>query len=746
VSKFIDWKQISKDEMRQADRLQYAIGKGLNLGVGGFAPAPADLRIEGYEVLANSTEVVEGALFSKKQIIRVVGKASEFSSYEDWRRFLVRTVPQEFLFNHSFNFKKPPIIGTEGWAPLTSYVKTEFEFNRSFYDYERLTINLNTRLLPNYSLMQYCAENPLLLQHQQLLSYNGAITIPTMIGYGWYTNYYNSYVEDSYSVVQNGGAISDKNNNLFILAEDYNSGPKDRLPYCLKLSVAIKEVTPTLEFKDALTDYNRTRNVFQFIKSNPPVEVEFGDGDGGTRTDFKVYDLVEWLVNQGPGAQFVPGDDELFLSPKSEININSPFENILSNVMLHSWIKSQTSTCLKNIEDIYEYDGCYSQTFGFKIEKFLERDFGNPDQTIYVFGDNIHIIDTQVRYDQRYVYKITALTLVLGSKYRYSKYSYSAATAESEHTPINWQGDLYDPASLDYKYAAEIAVEILPSLKIMEVPVRTSYEHFVELPTNIPDYNFTNETGRVNELKIFLTNNFLAEKQRFLKITDNDALLLNKINLSQDNEGDMVETSYMYNSGRFEIYRIDDGTPKDISDFKNNLLVSISPENYDYLNIKTGDYFDHSDNEGYYTTTRYCAGSEFIDYVIPNKKYYYLFRALTTHNNPSPPSEVLEVELIEDSNGSYVVVNPFKFLKEEGTTYKKEMRRFMQIVPNPLQVQIDHDMLKAQELSSVDQLAGLPPLGVIHPALWKRKFKIRLTSKHTNKKIDINVIFDRKME
>ena len=100
------------------------------------------------------------------------------------------------------------------------------------------------------------------------------------------------------------------------------------------------------------------------------------------------------------------------------------------------------------------------------------------------------------------------------------------------------------------------------------------------------------------------------------------------------------------------------------------------------------------------------------------------------------------MELIEDADETYVVVNPFIFEEQKDYTYKKEMKRFMQIVPSPQQIDINEETLDGA--SSAE--GYMPVLGPFPEELWNKKFKIRLTSKHTGKKIDVNIQFGKKLK
>ncbi len=101
---------------------------------------------------------------------------------------------------------------------------------------------------------------------------------------------------------------------------------------------------------------------------------------------------------------------------------------------------------------------------------------------------------------------------------------------------------------------------------------------------------------------------------------------------------------------------------------------------------------------------------------------------------------------MESSDDTYIEVKEYTFEQQKNYQYQIPMRRFMQIDPNPLQVAVNQDSLKQQAQASAYNYSSPLELGIMDKSLFGRKFKIRVTSKHTGKKVDINVVFTKKME
>ncbi len=73
----------------------------------------------------------------------------------------------------------------------------------------------------------------------------------------------------------------------------------------------------------------------------------------------------------------------------------------------------------------------------------------------------------------------------------------------------------------------------------------------------------------------------------------------------------------------------------------------------------------------------------FEDFIVPNQKYYYAFRALTYHGTPSNLTVPFEVELLRDSDEYKVMVSQYKYPNGKNYTYEKKAKRIIKIVtPN----------------------------------------------------------------
>ena len=118
--------------------------------------------------------------------------------------------------------------------------------------------------------------------------------------------------------------------------------------------------------------------------------------------------------------------------------------------------------------------------------------------------------------------------------------------------------------------------------------------------------------------------------------------------------------------------------------------------------------------------------------IIQNQKYYYAFKSVTYHGTQSEFTVPFEVEMLKDSDEFKVMVKEYKFPESKDYTFEAKAKRILKITPN-----IER-LLFSEEQSTTDwKLDNANMLAKNQTT----KFKIRVTSKHTGKKMDINLNF-----
>jgi hypothetical protein len=120
-------------------------------------------------------------------------------------------------------------------------------------------------------------------------------------------------------------------------------------------------------------------------------------------------------------------------------------------------------------------------------------------------------------------------------------------------------------------------------------------------------------------------------------------------------------------------------------------------------------------------------GQSYTDNIRPNVNYYYTFRAVDKQGNFSNPTEIYKVYISEDKGQVVPTIKAFKPVRPRNQKDNKTMRKFLMIDPY---------FLQTTPAASQGRIGQLPEktLG--------SKFKIRITSRDTGRKVDLNLRFE----
>tara|TARA_R110002110_G_scaffold218080_1_gene432037 strand:- start:348 stop:947 length:600 start_codon:yes stop_codon:yes gene_type:complete len=187
-----------------------------------------------------------------------------------------------------------------------------------------------------------------------------------------------------------------------------------------------------------------------------------------------------------------------------------------------------------------------------------------------------------------------------------------------------------------------------------------------------------------------------------------------------DKQGRLLYKTDDYLS-RFEAYRMEE-RPKSYKDFAPHLRKRIDLE---------GKYSSFTLN----------------DKIEANKKYYYTFRSFDVHGHYSNPTPVYEFILNNDGGFLYPEIRIVDFEVSDYFEFSKTMQKYIQIKPSAQNVILNPELIKnkqsARDLECENKASVPPPLGVASNAVWGKNFKLRITSKTSGKKIDVNFNFEK---
>jgi hypothetical protein len=514
-----------------------------------------------------------------------------------------------------------------------------------------------------------------------------------------------------------GDVIEISNKQAFIYdlePSTRNNRPKSDFPYYYHKSISTEGVGGNEIFFDKIENYQKTKNLFKSIRENLFFE-RTSFSTGAFEQSVEMHDIISLLTSTNI-ITIQEGDDEVFLLPQDQINHNTRadrFKNQINAVKLLSEIRDDISGRIRPIDRIYNLDESKKSIIGYKIEKFINNDATGPIQTYYISNLEtrsgvVDFIDSQMKHGSRYIYKTKALIAVFGTSYSYSNLKISQNDFDGGLT----------------KYWAEVDVELLPSFKVIEYELDTHTTAFVDTPCLKPHVTIygRRDTPSVNFMmqpRFFSVSNSDGQEQDppIGNLTEQDAILKSLYDLAPDRS-----TSSKYFTGIYEVYRLD-SPPISKQDFANSFLTRVD-ESVDSGNL---------DVSGHPIKTIDVDYARFTDFLIPNHKYYYAFRSLTYHGTPSQLTEPIEIELQKDSDEYKIAVKEYHYPSSKDYSYQKKAKRLARILPN-----IERLLFSKEENKDTWELDDG---NLVSHAGGSKAFKIRVTSKHTGKKMDLNITF-----
>ena len=450
--------------------------------------------------------------------------------------------------------------------------------------------------------------------------------------------------------------------------------------------------------------------------------------------------LEEWILNDAPSwyAGLPLPDDWSFVASTeaSRISTGDVTGTGLLVADVIAILEDQISFILNDKARTYQQlingEQAYSESIMYKVVKHLGKGLDNPVQTFYFnktgelvseFGtdEKVSLVDTQVKYDQEYTYSAIAYQAIVGTRHSYGEFEFSTDEVINNFTGEAIEGD-----------KATSRVTVTPFMKIVEMRLFEVTGQILSNPPLPPELGFVPYRGQTDKLLFHLNTNQGSQDMVPITLNSTEASDIDMIAVNQKRNDGLITFETDDNNKAYEIYRLTE-PPIVYEDFNNNLIASVST---------VGDG----------TTSLLEAGSaNIVIQHTTNKKYYYMFRSIDVHGTPSNPSEVYEIELYNDGGAGYPIIRKFEFGSISPKMPSKEARKLIQIVPRMSQAYFNAE---ASGIDSTTNIGGKPEisLGLEDESLFAatsgygvktgKKFKIRLTSKFTGKKVDINIDFN----
>jgi len=284
---------------------------------------------------------------------------------------------------------------------------------------------------------------------------------------------------------------------------------------------------------------------------------------------------------------------------------------------------------------------------------------------------------------------------------------------------------------------AEVMVDNQPDIRGFAAPYCQLEATITDSPPVPPDVVFVPFVGVNNKVMVLFNSNAGEKLAKPIVLRDTDVSFVideyfsqHQISITQEDLlafGTASELKLQYRNDdpirKYELFRIDT-KPAGYDAFRN---TNVTP---DPIQAELGP-------------DKYSTAVAFVDSIVPNRKYWYCARSIDIHNNISNPTYIFEIEMV-DNRGQMFLRNKVFMFEPHMLNYKKQGRRFLAIVPRMSQTFYDSSESSPGTIAinEAPQPNILGTKEVIQTSsVWGKKFKVRVTSKKTGRKVDLNLTF-----
>jgi len=438
--------------------------------------------------------------------------------------------------------------------------------------------------------------------------------------------------------------------------------------------------------------------------------------------------------------------------------------------------ESVTSLSADIIQHLYGANFKNNEVLAYKIEKIAGPATGdlsaqNVIQKYWVFNSigapkEVSLYDSQVKYGKEYTYRVTAYALVTTHKYKYGDFRLTkqigAADYIGEDGSVEYCLQFYNPennvispqlfaqAELSlseddprrtvlsglndiapssaeisrHPQLADFHLYIEPCMELIEIPMFEKSIKVMDSPCNsinVTPFHFIDNSGRVG---------FQINQESFIKrpypelISQEDQSERGDYYKSKELVPYNLVTLFSESPARYiQLYRIKQ-KPNSFADFNDSLVATID------LRI---------DKEAYNFSNKIIS-----DQIKSNTVYYYVLRFVNENGVSGPLSQIIQCELVDDGGYTYALfdtIDSSEFNPNQITTSTVSFKKLIQIDPNIEHLYFDDQAVNYDDfaMNQIDNLV----VGLKEKNIWDKKFKIRLTSKKTSKKLDLNVTYNK---
>ena len=221
--------------------------------------------------------------------------------------------------------------------------------------------------------------------------------------------------------------------------------------------------------------------------------------------DVNIIDIDKWLKKVAKNKNFIRRG-VMILQDDAEKTRVSNFEKMMYLIIFSGKLKTLVDKYNRSYLDISDGSKAFSETICYKVEKYSTDGGSEPMQTFWLPNTNeidaIKYVDTQVKYNKGYRYKVSAYQFVVGSEYYYKNLQfpdeYDPPTQLQETLVETGQTSQQDFANASSSPKAfDAAEKPIPVLYLYDYPrYKEIMDPFNELVEDLPEEVASISPGR----------------------------------------------------------------------------------------------------------------------------------------------------------------------------------------------------------------------------------------------------------
>jgi len=523
----------------------------------------------------------------------------------------------------------------------------------------------------------------------------------------------NSEVNDGISTIGNfyGGLVNGYNTNYFNL---YNE---------------IKLKTFNLHFlqKPSIPPSDSNEGQQSLAANQPP--------DYYTADIF--LDTIKEISLQAPKNVFIYGQDDLE-------------ENVSGIPLLLNELKSQkffkelktlfdNNNIFRTPKDLQNGKLAHQETLMYELAKYKITETGGEEFIQSIFlpitdENNLAYYDTQVEPYKEYFYKIFAHKVIVATKYRPTPLPFINPDDSKIQFIYDGEGKPEHSPVITFNYEVEPYFKFVrvPYYNTVNVNISTdeiNYSTIEDLPPLPPQVDIVPFREVNNKILILFNVSSGQIKAKHQSIFDSDDAKFIKSYIAQGLDHKRKDSLLTFGSddqqGVFEIFRVEN-LPTSYKDLQNDVTLQRQRASTNVPSV--------------------------LDNILPNVNYYYTFRYVDVHDKLSNPTDFYKVIMVQESGvAPYLKIELINIAEEkfkrqkESISYTKGFKKYIRlkvsgdksnIVAIPDIEYDDNGFADGDFKTQHVQMSDGPASSA--DSVFGKKYKMRITSKNTGRKIDIN--------